>query len=280
MSSLIVVPARYGSTRLPGKPLLAIKGIAMLERVVNKARQAAAKAQGAVDLVVATDDARIEAFCQDKGFAVVMTDSDLPSGSDRCLAAYEARLAQGGQDADFILNLQGDAPFTPAGYITAMLQAARECPNADIVTPVIPQTWQSLDALRASKSKPGQAFSGTTCVADQNGRAFWFSKVILPALRKEEKLRAASDISPVLRHVGLYGYRLEALRRFVSAGESHYEALEGLEQLRALEMGLHIQVVKVDAARLSMSGVDTAEDLKQAEALIDRLGDDFDPQFS
>jgi 3-deoxy-manno-octulosonate cytidylyltransferase (CMP-KDO synthetase) len=276
MSSLIVIPARYGSTRLPGKPLLPIKGIAMLERVVNKARQASASAGSAVSLLVATDDARIQDFCQAKGYPVVMTDSDLPSGSDRCLAAYSA---WGGQ-ADFILNLQGDAPFTPAGYIAAMLQAAQQHRQADIVTPVIPQSWQALDDLRASKAKPGQAFSGTTCVADQSGRAFWFSKVILPALRKEDKLRAASDLSPVLRHVGLYGYRLEALQRFVAAGESHYEALEGLEQLRALEMGLHIQVVQVEAARLSMSGVDTAEDLKQAEALIDRLGDDFDPAFA
>lgn len=276
MSSLIVIPARYGSTRLPGKPLLKIKGIAMLERVVNKARQAAAATDGAVSLLVATDDARIEQFCQNKGYPVVMTDSDLPSGSDRCLAAYDA---WGGQ-ADFILNLQGDAPFTPASYIAAMLEAAQQHPQADIVTPVVPQSWQALDALRASKAKPGQAFSGTTCVADQSGRAYWFSKVILPAMRMEAKLRDASDMSPVLRHVGLYGYRLSALQRFVSGGESHYEALEGLEQLRALEMGMHIQVVLVEAARLSMSGVDTASDLEQAEALIDRLGDDFDPAFA
>ncbi len=275
MSSLIVIPARYGSTRLPGKPLLPIKGIAMLERVVNKARQATASAGGSVSLLVATDDSRIQDFCQAKGYPVVMTDSDLPSGSDRCLAACQA---WGGQ-ADFILNLQGDAPFTPASYIAAMLQAAEQHRQADILTPVIPQSWQALDGLRASKAKPGQAFSGTTCVADQSGRAFWFSKVILPALRKEDKLRAAGPLSPVLRHVGLYGYRRAALERFVAAGESHYEALEGLEQLRALELGMHIQVVRVEAARLSMSGVDTAEDLKQAEALINQEGDDFDPNF-
>lgn len=270
MKTLIVVPARYGSTRLPGKPLLEIAGVPMVKRVYGKALQAAAQLDD-VEAVVATDDARIQSYCQAEGIQVVMTDPELPSGSDRALAAHTAL----GSDADFILNLQGDAPFTPADYLTALVSEARRVPQAQVVTPVTAMSWESLDALRASKATEAQRFSGTTCVCDSGGKAFWFSKIILPAMRKEAKLREASDTSPVLKHVGLYGYRLEALQRFVAAGESHYEALEGLEQLRALELGMHIQVVRVPAVELAMSGIDTAEDLADAEALVAKMGDDF-----
>lgn len=270
MKTLIVVPARYGSTRMPGKPLVEIAGVPMVQRVFAKA-QAAAQQLTDVQCVVATDDIRIEDFCKSAGMPVVMTDPDLPSGSDRALAAHAGL----GSDAEFILNLQGDAPFTPASYLVALVEEARRVPDAHVVTPVVPMGWDSLDALRASKQTKAQAFSGTTCVASQDGKAFWFSKNILPAIRKEESMRQSQDVSPVLKHVGLYGYRLSALKDFVAAGEGYYEALEGLEQLRALEMGMHIQVVKVAPAELAMSGIDTPEDLADAEALIAKMGDDY-----
>jgi len=265
LRTLIVVPARHGSTRFPGKPLHMIAGHTLLERVYRIAA-AVARGPGDVSVVVATDDARILAHCEAIGAPAVMTDPELPSGTDRALAA--ARM----QDAlpDFVVNLQGDAPFTPPGQVRSLIAAAEEA-GAPVVTPVVRLSWEALDTVRAQKES--QPFSGTSCVRGADGRAFWFSKTILPAIRKEEALRAAGPMSPVFRHIGLYGYTLEALEMFTSAPVGHYEALEGLEQLRFLENGVAIQTIEVEPTSRSMWGVDTPEDAAYAEALIAEHGD-------
>ncbi|MEL6567391.1 MAG: manno-octulosonate cytidylyltransferase [Pseudomonadota bacterium] len=265
MRTLIVVPARYGSTRFPGKPLHEIAGHTLLERVYRIAASVAGTHPN-VSAVVATDDARIEAHCADIGASSVMTCPDLPSGTDRALAA--ARM----QDTapDFVVNLQGDAPFTPPEQVSALISAAAET-GAPVVTPVVRLSWEALDTVR--QQKKAQPFSGTSCVRGADGRAFWFSKNILPAIRKEDRLRADSPLSPVFRHIGLYGYTLAALEQFITAPVGHYEALEGLEQLRFLENGMAIQTIEVEPTSRSMWGVDTPEDAAYAEALIAEHGD-------
>ena len=265
MRTLIVVPARYGSTRFPGKPLHMIAGHTLLERVYRIAA-AVAWGSGDVSAVVATDDTRILAHCEAIGAPAVMTDSELPSGTDRALAA--ARM----QDAppDFVVNLQGDAPFTPPGQVRALISAAEET-GAPVVTPVVRLSWEALDTVR--EQKKAQPFSGTSCVRGADGRAFWFSKTVLPAIRKEDALRAAGPVSPVFRHIGLYGYTLAALEMFSSAPVGQYEALEGLEQLRFLENGVAIQTIEVEPTSQSMWGVDTPEDAAYAEQLIAEHGD-------
>lgn len=262
MKSVIVIPARYASTRLPGKPLQLINGVSMLARTVDAARRAG-KATGA-SILVATEDDRIAAHCRDIGVACVMTDPELPSGTDRCRAAAEIAAP----DADFIVNLQGDAPFTPPEHVAALIANAS---RGDVVTPVIPLTWEALDRLRENKKVT--PFSGTTCIRGPDGRALWFSKLIIPAMRKEEKLRAASALSPVLQHVGLYGYSREALGRIAALQTSRYEDLEGLEQLRFLENGLSVYAVEVAASALPSAGIDSPEDVVKAEAALQRLGD-------
>ena len=264
MRTLIVIPARYGSTRFPAKPLHAISGMTLLARVVHVAR-AAANATGA-DLVVATDHAEIVAEAERAGAPAVMTDPDLASGTDRALAA----LNLAAPDADFVLNLQGDAPFTPPEHLTALIKAAEVSP-ADVVTPVVQLSWSQLDALRSHKRTT--PFSGTTCVRAADGRALWFSKSILPARRKEAALRAEARPSPVWRHIGLYGYRRAALERFSSLPLGVYEALEGLEQLRFLENGMRVDAVAVGGSPYDLGGVDTLEDAAAAEDLISKLGD-------
>lgn len=260
MSVLIVIPARFGSTRFPGKPLVPIGGRTMLSRVVAIAAEAVAARPGA-EIVVATDHEAIAAHCREIDAPFVMTDPDLPSGSDRALAAARAL----GGYYGLIVNLQGDAPFTPAAHVLALIDAAAES-EADVYTPVVRMTWTELDEFRDRKRQT--PFSGTTCAVGPDGRAHWFSKTVIPAIRKEAALRAAQPLSPVWRHIGLYAYRPEALSRFVAAPIGLYEELEGLEQLRFLENGMTIRAVAVAAPPISMAGIDSPEDAAYAERLL------------
>ncbi|MDJ0922229.1 MAG: manno-octulosonate cytidylyltransferase [Henriciella sp.] len=265
MQTLIVIPARIGSSRFPAKPLHVIEGKTLLQRVVEIAAAVSASRDD-VDYVVATDHADIVDLAQRLNAPSVMTDPDLPSGSDRALAAADLHQP----DADFIINLQGDAPFTPISYIEHLIAAASTS-TCDVITPIVQLSWEELDMVRARKKD--QPFSGTSCVFDRNNEAKWFSKTLLPAIRHEADLRAASPLSPVWRHIGLYGYKRAALKRFVSLPTGTYEALEGLEQLRFLENGMRIEVVKVAASPHAMWGVDTPEDADLAAEIIRAHGE-------
>lgn len=267
MQTAIIIPARYASTRLPGKPLALISGQTMLQRVVHIAH-AAAKGLDKVTVIVATDDERILKHCAEMNVHAVMTSEKALTGTDRVAEAAQ----QLHEKPDFILNMQGDAPLTPPDFLRAMIDAFASAP-CDAVTPVTQLTWQQLDELRQNKlSTP---FSGTTAVFDEKtGHAFWFSKNIIPALRKENELRKQSEKSPIYRHIGLYGYSYAMLEQFIELPESRFEQLEGLEQLRILENGYTIRCVPVDyRGRANMSGVDSPEDITRAEALIAKHGE-------
>lgn len=266
MKTLIVVPARYGSTRFPGKPLALINGISMIRRTARAAQKAADQLNNC-SYVVATDNDEIKAHCAAHDIPVVMTARNLPSGSDRAYAAA----SQISPSRDFIVNLQGDAPFTPINHIVAVANALET--GADVATPYIRLSWQALDALRIHKQ--AAPFSGTSVIVGADNKAIWFSKNIIPAIRKEAALRKASDMSPVCRHVGLYAYRRKALEKFIDWPESYFEKLEGLEQLRLLENGLSIECVHVKPPKVATPGIDTPEDLALAERLINLHGDPF-----
>ena len=262
MSIAIIIPARYGSSRFPGKPLAEIGGKAMLEHVYARAVEASAEF-GNCQIWVATEDTRIRDFCKAKDLPVVMTPEDCKTGSDRVHVAAEKVAPQ----AEFIVNLQGDVPFVPPHFIKALLEAYRIDPGSDIYTPVTQLSWAELDSLRAHKRET--PFSGTTAVIGTQRQAFWFSKNIIPAIRRESDLRDISDISPVHRHIGLYGYTKKALARFITLEEGVYEKLEGLEQLRALENGMKIKCVTVEYGNHpQMTGIDSPEDLARAQALF------------
>lgn len=267
MKTAIIIPARFASVRLPGKPLAMIAGRTMLRRVIDIAN-AAAKGDPNVTVVVATDDDRIAAHCDDLGAAHVMTPASCATGTDRVAAAVDLLDFK----PEFVLNMQGDAPLTPPDFLRAMIDAFKASP-CEMVTPVTRLTWEQLDKLRESKKTT--PFSGTTAAFDEKtGRAFWFSKNIIPAMRKEDKLRGENPISPVWRHIGIYGYSLKMLKLYGTLPESPYETLEGLEQLRVLENGYEIRCVPVDyRGRASMSGVDSPEDVTRAEALIQKHGE-------
>ncbi|MEL7547755.1 MAG: manno-octulosonate cytidylyltransferase [Pseudomonadota bacterium] len=265
MKTLIVIPARYASTRFPQKPLHRIAGKSLLSRVAAIA-EAACRDTEDRQFVVATDHESIADHATDLSIPVAMTDPEAPSGTDRALLAMQAYAPE----TDFVVNLQGDAPFTPPAYIDAVI-AAGEKAEQDVVTPVVQLDWDALDTAR--KQKEVTPFSGTSCVRRADGEAMWFSKTLLPAIRNEAALRARSYLSPVFRHIGLYGYKVEALRRFVALQEGHYEQLEGLEQLRFLENRMRILAIDVPASETAMWGIDTPEDAAHAEALIAKHGE-------
>jgi 3-deoxy-manno-octulosonate cytidylyltransferase (CMP-KDO synthetase) len=262
MKTAIVIPARYGSTRFPGKPLVKIGGRTMLGRVYDLARTSAEKYPD-TSVYITTDDQRISDHAQSLGADVLITSPNCPTGSDRVLAAVEQMKTK----PDFVINLQGDAPFTPPHALEAMLQAFDKDPGIEVVTPVHGLIWADLDRLRESKKTT--PFSGTCVILRDDFTALWFSKQIIPAIRDETTLRGLSAISPVYQHLGLYGYRRDILERFCALPQSHYEQLEGLEQLRLLENGITIKTVPIalDIGQMQ-SGIDTPQDLARAEAIL------------
>ncbi|WP_198147436.1 3-deoxy-manno-octulosonate cytidylyltransferase [Sphingobium chungbukense] len=268
MSIAVVIPARAGSSRLPRKPLRLIAGRTLLHRTIAMARAATAGLSDA-QLVVATDDEAIAAHAREAGCEAAMTDSDIATGSGRALAAAR----QCATPPRYVVNLQGDSPFQPEGALRAVIASLEE--GAEVATPVIALDWPALDALRTHKIR--SPFSGTTCARAPDGRALWFSKNIIPAIRNEEALRQSQPLSPVWRHVGLYGYTLDALARFEATPPSTLENLEGLEQLRLLELGIPVTTVPVEPPRFDSSGIDTEADITRVEALIAVHGDPTPP---
>ncbi|MEM6811207.1 MAG: 3-deoxy-manno-octulosonate cytidylyltransferase [Pseudomonadota bacterium] len=261
MNSAIIIPARYGSTRFPGKPLANIAGKTMLERVVDIARSAVDQI-GYVRIIVATEDERIFKHAQKLEVTAMMTSDDCTTGSDRVLEAAQ-KLSE---DVEFVFGLQGDAPFTPVEALVKMSEAVENNQDIEVVTPIVPLRWDELATLR--KNKEQTPFSGTTVTTNKEGRALWFSKNIIPAIRKEDDLKA-EEFSPVYQHIGLYGYKIQTLEKFVSLPQGHYEKLEGLEQLRLLENDIPIHTVKIEMENgLMQSGIDSPEDVERAEEVI------------
>ncbi|MCD8524386.1 MAG: 3-deoxy-manno-octulosonate cytidylyltransferase [Gammaproteobacteria bacterium] len=256
----IVIPARFGSSRFPGKPLAKIGDKTMLAHTCDVALSAA-RSFKQVAVIVATEDSRIFEYADTlHGVIPVMTPVSCPTGSDRVLSALDVLQIE----PSVVINLQGDAPFTPPHVVAQIAQALVDFPEYAVATPAVRLSWSALHRLRENKKIT--PFSGTTVVMNSRQQALWFSKNIIPAIRHEEKLKLSERFSPVYQHIGLYAYRLSALRQFVGLPESNYETIEGLEQLRLLENGLpvRVEVVAYDAYE-PISGVDTPEDLQRAE---------------
>jgi 3-deoxy-manno-octulosonate cytidylyltransferase (CMP-KDO synthetase) len=262
MNIALIIPARYGSTRFPGKPLVKIAGETMLSRVVNVGRTICEKHPN-ITLAVATEDDRIKAHCKEINVECIMTSDNCHTGSDRILEAALTLTPT----PDFVIGLQGDAPFTPIHVIDALIKTAINNVAAQVITPVIPLRWAELDALREQKKVT--PFSGTTAIINKDNNAIWFSKNIIPAIRKEEDMKQNSEFSPVHQHLGLYGYRLDTLKQFVKLEQGLYEQLEGLEQLRLIENNIPITAVPIEVdLGLAQAGIDSPEDVVRAEKML------------
>jgi 3-deoxy-manno-octulosonate cytidylyltransferase (CMP-KDO synthetase) len=248
---IVAIPARYGSTRLPGKPLRLLCGEPMIVHVARRALAA-----GAAGVVVATDDARIADALHGSGIDVCMTRADHVSGSDR-LAECATRL--GWPDDALVVNLQGDEPFAPVSGIRAVAQALAEdgAPMATLATPVDSvEQWFDPGCVKV--------------VRDARGRALYFTRAPVPWAR--DALARNRDVLPedvtVLRHIGIYGYRADFLKAFAALPATPLERAESLEQLRALEHG-HAISVRL-APEPFPAGVDTEADLARAESAMAR----------
>ena len=250
----VVIPARYASTRLPGKPLLDIGDRSMIQRVVERAC-----ASSADEVLVATDDARIAAAVHDPrrpGRPIaVMTDPDLPSGTDRVAAVAAAR---GWSDDTLVVNVQGDEPFLPPELIEQAAELLTRDPAAGIATLATPVA--SLEEFLDPNV--------VKVVTALDGAALYFSRAPIPWAREgaREGLGSQTEFAGALRHVGLYAYRVGVLKRITSLPPTGLEQCEKLEQLRALENGVRIAVAP--CAVPPVPGVDTAADLERARQRV------------
>jgi 3-deoxy-manno-octulosonate cytidylyltransferase (CMP-KDO synthetase) len=260
MKTAIVIPARYGSSRLEGKPLMAVAGRSLLRRAWDIARAVT----GVSGVWIATDDARIADHASEFNADVLLTSAELASGTDRVRAALELLPER----PDAVINLQGDAVLTPPWVVQALVDAIAAEPGLGIVTAAVRCTPAQIAALTALKARSPS--SGTLVTMDLKGNALYFSKSMIPYARAGG---ADGGAAPVHRHVGIYGYAARVLERLAALAPTPLERAEQLEQLRALENGIPIRVVVVDYRGRTHGSVDTREDIAFVEAVIAREGE-------
>jgi 3-deoxy-manno-octulosonate cytidylyltransferase (CMP-KDO synthetase) len=240
---IVVIPARFYSSRLPGKPLAAIRGRPMIAWVYERARQSGAK-----DVLIATDDERIVEACARFGARTILTRGNHASGTDR-IAEVAERLAWA--DDQLIVNVQGDEPLIPIGLIDQVAALAKRHPDAAIATLVTP----------ISLDRDVENPNFVKVVRDKNGYALYFSRAAIPYARDGAETRR-------YRHIGIYAYRASALRAITAAGPCELERIERLEQLRALWLGA--KIITADACEPPAPGVDTEADLVSMRARVEQ----------
>lgn len=263
MEAAIIIPARYGSTRFPGKPLAEILGKSLLERTW----QIAKAAKTANRVCIATDDERIFKYAIAFGADVQMTPIQCENGTERVLSALKLLKYK----PDIVVNLQGDALLTPPHAIEELIKTLQIDDSCKIATLATRLDYVQYDKLLKQKAN-GDA-GGTLVTFDRTGRALYFSKSMIPFLRNTSHYKTVENQLPVYRHIGIYGYRYDALAHYVSLQPTSLEQAEGLEQLRALENGIDIKVVVVDYHGRTHWSVDNPDDVRTAEEIILREGE-------
>lgn len=259
-SCCIVIPARFASTRYPGKPLARLRGATGIERsLIEWTWRTAMTVSGVDRVVVATDDARIADEVSRFGGQVVITPAECANGTERCAAALE-QLPRG---IDLIINLQGDNPLTPPQIVAALRDRMKD-PAVAVATPAI----ESLAGTRThllDEQRAGR-IGGTTVIANQAGQALYFSKAVLP------HGAAADPAIPIFLHLGVYAYRRAALAAYRAAPASAAEMAEGLEQLRFLDQGIPVTMVVCPPPEGTMAELNNPADRAVIEAELSRRG--------
>lgn len=262
MSVLVAIPARYASTRYPGKPLVSLKGPDGEKTLIRRSWEAAMAVRGVDRVVVATDDDRIRDHATAFGAEVVMTSSTCQNGTERC-----AEVAAALPGFDIVVNLQGDAPLTPAWFVEDLVAGLRADPGADIATPVLRCDGRALNGFLADR-RAGRV-GGTTAVFGAGGRGLYFSKEVIPYTGMTY---ADDDLTPVFHHVGVYAYRPAALAAYPGWPVGPLEQLEGLEQLRFLENGRQVLCVEVQAKGRQFWELNNPEDVPRIESMLAEMG--------
>ena len=243
MTFTAIIPARYASTRFPGKPLAVLGGKTVIQRVYEQVKSVLS------DVYVATDDERIFSCVESFGGKAVMTRKDHQSGTDRIQEAVEKTATQ----ADVIINVQGDEPFIQPSQIQTLMQLFGD-PSTQIGT--LGKLFESIEAVENPNSPK--------IVTDMKGFALYFSRSVIPYIRGKERQDWFSEY-PFLKHLGVYAYRREVLAEVTKLPQSSLEKAESLEQLRWLQNGYRIRVGMTDVETV---GIDTPEDLQRAEEFL------------
>jgi 3-deoxy-manno-octulosonate cytidylyltransferase (CMP-KDO synthetase) len=246
MKFIAIIPARYASTRFPGKPLAMLGGKPVIQRVYEQAKAVLGEAY------VATDDDRIRETVEQFGGQAIMTRADHKSGTDRIEEAAEKI----GTTADVIINVQGDEPFIQRSQIETLCQQFDD-PQTQIAT--LGKRFESMEAVENPNSPK--------IVCDTKGFALYFSRSVIPFIRGVERQEWFGKF-PFLKHLGIYAYRREVLQEITKLPQSPLEIAESLEQLRWLQNGYRIRVGETNVETV---GIDTPEDLKRAETFLQQL---------
>ncbi|MFC1553639.1 3-deoxy-manno-octulosonate cytidylyltransferase [candidate division KSB1 bacterium] len=246
MKALGIIPARYWSTRFPGKPLAPISGKPMIQRVYEQA----VKAKKLTDVIVATDDDRIVECIEEFGGKYVMTESNIKTGTERVAAAAESI------EADIILNIQGDEPLVPPEILDQLVETMISDTDIPVCTPVTKITSEN------DLSDPNQA----RVIFDNKDNALYFTRAAVPFNRDESDFKDWLSNGTYWKHIGIYCFRRDFLYKFVEMSEGRLEKIEKLEQLRILENGYQTKVVRTDYSPVC---VDVPKDIKKVEKILD-----------
>lgn len=264
MSVLILIPARYASTRYPGKPLVELRGAeGDTKSLIRRSWDVAMQVTGVDHVAVATDDDRIAAAAHAFDANVVMTSEHCRNGTERCAEA----LTKLEDTYDIVVNLQGDAPLTPTWFIEDLVTAMRDQPTADVATPVLRTDGRALNGFLEDR-RAGRV-GGTTAVFGVNHNALYFSKEVVPFTPTSY---ADDQDTPIFHHVGVYAYRPKALTAYPALSIGPLEQLEGLEQLRFLEHGKNVLCVEVEAKGRQFWELNNPEDVPRIEAMLSKMG--------
>lgn len=263
MSVLVVVPARFASTRYPGKPLVALKGASGVSKtLIERSWLAATMVTGVSRVVVATDDHRICRAAEGFGADVVMTSESCANGTERCAEVISSI----SEDYEIVVNLQGDAPLTPHWFVETLIAELQSNQNADLATPVLQCDGQTLDSLKSDRK--ADRVGGTTAVFGADRSALYFSKEVIPF---SNEVYDPSDPTPVFHHVGVYAYRSKTLLEYPDWPVGPLERLEGLEQLRFLENGRRAVCVEVAARGREFWELNNPEDVEKIETMMRKM---------
>lgn len=262
MKAAALIPARFASSRYPGKPLVGLKGAGGVAKpLIQRSFEAAGRVRGLSSVHVVTDDDRIAAACDGFGAPVLMTSERCRNGTERCAEA----LAMLGSP-DLVVNIQGDALLTPAHFIEALIERM-ECGTVEVATPAI--RLRSSEARMLLQEEAEGRVGGTSVVTDALGRALYFSKRMIPHLPGGA---LDGEMSPVRLHVGVYAYRPGALAAYADSPPAEIEELEGLEQLRFLSAGIPIGVVEVEPPPFALRELNNPEDVGPIEDALREAG--------
>ena len=263
MNAVILIPARYASSRYPGKPLVELKGASGTTKpLIQRSVEAARRVKGVSGVFVLTDDERIADGCAPAKVGVIMTSPECRNGAERCAEALSSL-----HEPDLVINFQGDALLTPPGFVEALIARLESDKDALVATPAMRLRSEEVRALQAEEA--AGRVGGTTVVTDDQGHALYFSKRLIPHL----PLGALDgEMSPVRLHVGVYAYRPEALERYVATPVSDLEVLEGLEQLRFLAAGIPIAVVDVETPPFALRELNNPDDVAPIEQALAEAG--------